>query len=142
MLVFNRDKEKKIKFSVDLEGIDSSMLEYYIRLSSDNTDYGFKGTEKNGVLEFTIPALGDIIKESEILKLNSIKIEVHDRENKYYLKPFDDSIKVEEAPKAVTEIKDQEDKKKEVKIVLEKTVELDGDLPAPKSKSKISKFLK
>jgi len=69
MIIFNRDKEKKITFKMDLSGIERSMLEYHIRLSSNTADYGFKGVEKNGLLEFTIPALSGILKESEIRNL-------------------------------------------------------------------------
>jgi|SRR6056297_2231823 len=141
MITFNTTKEKKIKFALDIEGIDSKVLEYYIRLSSDNTDLGFKGNLTEGnILEFTIPALSDIIKESELKDIKNIKIEVHDKENKYYLRPFDDMVEFEHGPKAVTEMKDQQDKNKDIKMKMKMTEELDDNKPAPKSR--ISKFLK
>lgn len=141
MIVFNRDKEKTLKFGLDIKGINSKMLEYYIRLSSDTADFGFKGNlNEDNILEFTIPALGGIIKESEIEGLKSVKIEVHDKENKYYLKPMEDDMKFDEAPRAVTEKKDEKDTKKDININLKIEEELDDDKPAPKSK--ISRFLK
>lgn len=141
MLKFNRDKEKKLNFKIDLEGIDKSVLEYYIRLSSGNTDYGFKGFENNGILEFTIPALSGIIKESEIDKLKSIKIEVHDNNNKYYLRPLDESIEFELAPKVDVKVDLEEDK--DFKIKLKKVSEEDKKVDKKDTKNtKISKFLK
>ena len=92
------------------------------------------------ILEFTIPALSDIIKESELKDIKNIKIEVHDKENKYYLRPFDDMVEFEHGPKAVTEMKDQQDKNKDIKMKMKMTEELDDNKPAPKSR--ISKFLK
>lgn len=147
MLIFNRDKKKNLSFSVDLEGIDKTMLEYYIRLSSDTTDYGFKGYEKDGVLEFTIPALGDIIKESEISKLKSIKVEVHDKENRYYLKPFDENIKIEDSPKVVADIKESIDIKKDMKVKIGKVEDIDESvdekvIEKSKKNTKFGKFLK
>lgn len=139
MLTFNKHKEKKINFQIELDGIESNVLEYFIRLSTDSADYGFKGSEKNGVLEFTIPPMIDILKESEIAKLKSIKIEVHDRENKYYLKPFDEIIEFESAPNAVTQIKEVEDKKKSISILLKKTDDKNDGVDTPKTK--FSKFL-
>jgi hypothetical protein len=125
---------------MDLTGIDHSMLEYNIRLSSDTADYGFKGIEKDGLLEFTIPALSDIIKESEMKKLKSVKIEVNDKENKYYLKPFNADMKFEVLPKASVSINIEEDIKKEIKIDLKKEDEQDNNVPVPKTR--ISNFLK
>ena len=139
MLTFNKHKEKKINFQIELDGIDSGVLEYFIRLSTDSADYGFKGSEKNGILEFTIPPMIDILKESEIVKLKSIKIEVHDKENKYYLKPFDEIIEFESAPKAITQIKEVEDKKKPISILLKKTDDKNDGIDVPKTK--FSKFL-
>jgi len=121
MLKFNRDKKKEIKFKVELEGIDSNLLEYYIRLSSDTTDYGFKGIDNNGILEFTIPALGGLLTESEIKNLKSVKIEVHDKKNRYYLSPYQDEISFENMPYANIKIDEQKDTKKEININLKDT---------------------
>ena len=121
---------------MDLSGIDSSMLECHIRLSTDLADYGFKGTQKNGLLEFTIPALNGIIKESEIKQLKSIKVEVNDKENKYYLKPFMDDMRVESSIPLTTtaNIELDEDIKKPISIIMSKKEELDNNVPIPKTK--------
>lgn len=134
MIIFDRDKEKKLTFKMDLSGIESSMLECHIRLSSKTADYGFKGVQKNGLLEFTIPALSGIIKESEIKELNSIKIEFNDKENKYYLKPFVDDMRFDPRPTASLEHSLEEDIKKTIDIKLEKKEELDDKKPVPKTK--------
>jgi len=140
MIIFNRDKEKKITFKMDLSGIERSMLEYHIRLSSNTADYGFKGVEKNGLLEFTIPALSGILKESEIRNLKSVKIEVNDKENKYYLKPFNDDMKFEVLPSANVVLDLEEDTKKAITVDLKIEEELDNNVPVPKTR--ISSFLK
>lgn len=134
MIIFDRDKEKKLTFKMDLSGIDSSMLECHIRLSSKTVDYGFKGIQKNGLLEFTIPALSDIIKESEIKELKSLKIEFNDKENKYYLKPFVDDMRFDPRPSANLAVSIEEDVKKPISIELKKEEELDNKIPVPKTK--------
>ena len=138
MITFNTDKEKRLKFDLNVQGIKSQMLEYYIRLSSDTTDFGIKGNLlEDNILEFIIPPLGDIIKESKLDAFNKIKIEVHDKENKYYLKPMEDSIVLEKQPRADVTITEQNDKGIELNLSINE--ELDNGVKAPKSK--IRKFL-
>lgn len=137
MLKFNRDKKKDIKFKMEIEGIESNLLEYYIRLSSDNMDYGFKGHDNNGVLEFSIPALGGLLTEAEIKGLKSVKIEVHDKENKYYLSPYQDEVGFDTKPGARIKMDEEKDTKRELKVDLR---DIDTNEPV-KTSSKIGGFL-
>ncbi len=137
MLKFNRDKKKNIKFNMELDGIESEMLEYYIRLSSDNMDYGFQGNVKNGILEFNIPALGGLLTEKEIKNLKSVKIEVHDKQNKYYLSPYQDEVSFEKAPSGKVKMNEEIDTKKDINLQLN-----DPETNEPvKSSTKLSGFL-
>ncbi|MHA1738589.1 MAG: hypothetical protein ACTSWD_08380 [Candidatus Heimdallarchaeota archaeon] len=137
MLKFNRDKKKLIKFKMEIEGIESNLLEYYIRLSGDLIDYGFKGSAAGGVLEFNIPALGGLLTETEIKNLKSVKIEVHDKQNKYYLCPFMDEVIFETAPKAIAKMDEEKDIKRDIKINLK---DIKTNEPV-KTSSKLSGFL-
>lgn len=96
MIKIDPNKTKILKFKVNVEGIDPQVLEYNLRLSDGNIDYGFKGNNKNGDISFTIPPLKEVISSSNIKTLKEIKLEVNDKNNKYYLKPFEDEVKIEE----------------------------------------------
>jgi len=138
MINFDTKKEKKIKFALDVEGIDSRLLEYFIRLSSTSTDLGFKGyLADDGILEFTIPPLDDIMKESKLKDIKTVKIEVHDKDNKFYLKPYQDMINIDHGSVSITNI---EENNKNIKV----KTDIKGDLDDNKksAKSKFSKFLK
>jgi len=138
MINFDTKKEKKIKFALDVEGIDSRLLEYYIRLSSTSTDLGFKGyLADDGILEFTIPPLDDIMNESKLKDIKTVKIEVHDKDNNFYLKPYQDMINIDHGSVSITNI---EENNKNIKV----KTDIKGDLDDNKksTKSKFSKFLK
>jgi len=137
MLKFNRDKKKQIKFKMEIEGIESNLLEYYIRLSGETVDYGFKGSAAGGILEFNIPALGGLLTETEIRGLKAVKIEVHDKQNKYYLCPYQDEINFENAPKAIAKMDEEKDTKREIEVTLK---DIDTDEPV-KTSSKLGGFL-
>jgi len=135
MLKFDRNKKKKIKFAMELDGIDGNLLEYYIRLSSSKMDYGFKGVNNNNILEFEIPALGVLLTETELNDLSNVKIEVHDKQNQYYLLPYQDEIEFEQKPVINTKIDEQVDTKVKLEIKL-----IDTDEKV-KKESKLSKFI-
>ena len=151
MIKFDPSKEKNLKFNIEVQGIDPSLLEYNIRLSNNKIDYGFKGINENGTIKFAIPPLNEIVKEDILESIDKIKMEVNDKNNKYYLKPFEDSIKIQnnlkvEAQLSEEETKDKEDipiveanlsEEEETKIEKEQVIE---QRPSKKS-SKFKKFL-
>lgn len=95
MIKFDPNKEKNISFTVDVEGIDPQLLEYKLRLSDGQYEYGFSGEIVNGEVVFCIPPLKDVVKENLSNRLNKIKLEVNDKDDKYYMKPYEDDLMVE-----------------------------------------------
>ena len=113
MIKFDPNKEKKINFTVNVQGIDPEILEYNIRLSTGKVDYGFKGSNNNGKLSFVIPPLNEVINSDLINSLNTIRIEVNDLNNKYYLKPFEDHVKIDQSLKMEAQLSEEENISKE-----------------------------
>lgn len=120
MIKIDPNKEKKLNFAVEIQGIDPNFLEYNLRLSNGNIDYGFKGINENGNIKFTVPPLNDIINNSD--SITKIKLEVNDRNNKYYLKSFEDEVKIE----------------KQIKIEAKLSEELDIDKSVPSVKASLN----
>ena len=101
MIKIDPNKKKNLSFSVNVEGIEPQLLEYNLRLSSGNIDYGFKGQNNNGEISFSLPPLKEVVNQDNISNISTIKLEVHDKNNKYYLKPFEDQVKIDKQLKNV-----------------------------------------
>jgi hypothetical protein len=153
MIKFDPYKEKKINFTFTVQGIDPNLLEYNLRISTGNIDYGFKGTNKNGTILFNVPPLNEVMNIDVINSLNIIKLEVNDKNNKYYLKPFEDHIKIEKTLTMEAEINEEEQEKEDLfsidvelnEVYDNKDVKVDKkekkeDKKTVKPKKKISKF--
>ena len=112
MIKFNPRKSKKLSFGYQAENVDPNNLEYYIRLSDGKIDYGIKGEKSGKELVFQIPPLNEFA-EKNIDELNTIKMEVHDKSNKYYLKPFEDSVEIEKEPEVDVNFNEEEQETKQ-----------------------------
>ncbi len=109
MIKLNPYRERKLGFNITVEGIDPQILEYNLRLSTGNVDYGFKGEYDNGKVKFTIPPLNEVVHEEIIRKIQSIKLEANDKNNKYYLKPFEDNdVRIQMQPQVEATLTEDE----------------------------------
>lgn len=114
MIKFDPKKKKTLKFGFQVENIQSNNLEYYIRLSDNKLDYGIKGEVQQNQIIFEIPPLNEIA-EKNIDNLSTIKMEVNSKDNKYYLKPYEDSIEIEKEPGITIKEVNEESEEKEGK---------------------------
>lgn len=60
-MTFDLDKGKVIKVETDIEGIDSSLLNFLFRITIDGVSYGFSGELSDGILTISIPPLRNVI---------------------------------------------------------------------------------
>lgn len=143
MIVFDPNKTKTMSFDVEVKNISPELLEYNLRLFNEQIHYGFKGKVKHGSITFEIPPLGDVISPDLLENINGIKLEVNDRNNKYYLKPFEDSIKIEIDPSVTVSMHENIDEtvKNDIKIDVVIKEETDIKPIKPKKKSAFSKFI-
>jgi hypothetical protein len=109
MIKIDPNKQKNIKFKIIVEGIDPQLLEYNLRLSNGNIDYGFKGKGDGREVSFTIPALNEVVKYEVLESLNKVKLEVNDGNNKYYLRPFEDELKIQKNLKVEAQLSEEEE---------------------------------
>ena len=150
MIKFDPYKKKTISFKVAVEGITQDLLEYKLRLSDGKMEYGFKGNVVNDKVTFTIPPLSEVVMDDKLSNIKEVKLEVNDKEGKYYLKPYMSEAQVVTAPKVNTEMIEESDGVEEsifsveTSLVEEETEEKETKIEpvTKKSKSKISEFLK
>lgn len=145
MIKIDPNKKKTLSFSVNVEGIDPQLLEYNLRLSSGNIDYGFKGVNNNGEISFSLPPLKEVVNSSNIENINNIKLEVHDKNNKYYLKPFEDNVKIDKQLKIEATLSEEKYISEENEFKVNASIKEDTDKEEEKSqqpKSKFGNFLK
>ena len=149
MLTFNPNKQKNISFSINVEGIDPTLLEYNLRLSNNVLDLGFKGYKaKNGEIVFEIPPLKNITEADIFKSLKTAKLEVNDKNNKYYLKPFEDNVTIKEEVKVVAKVQEEQELTEKDSFSVSASInEINDDVtpiiktPIPKKSSKFGKFL-
>lgn len=140
MIKINPNKTKDISFRIDVEGIDPQLLEYNLRISNGKIDYGFKGELKNGEISFSIPPLKEVVTQDNIDSLNVMMLEVHDRNNKYYLKPFEDTLNIDKSLKVEATLSEEKEKEdSEFKVKASMTEEKDKE-KKPKEEKKSTKF--
>lgn len=139
MIKIDPNKTKTIKFRVDVQGIDPRILEYNLRLSTGNIDYGFKGVNENGEISFNIPPLKEVVNNDNIQSIKEIKLEVHDKNNKYYLKPYEDEVKIENELKVEAKLFEDKNESKEKEFTVSASIseEKEETIETPKKKSKI-----
>ena len=120
MIKFNTNKEKTLTFDITVEGINPDQLTYTLRLSEKGIDYGFQGKMKNGEVVVVVPPLNSIMNQKRIDELTKVKLEIHDSENKYYMKPYEDTILIEKEPTLELSIKEEDDTIKESIVAIVK----------------------
>ena len=136
MIKLNPDKEKTITFDLTVEGVDPKLLTYTLRLTENGIDYGFRGINNNGEIKVVIPPLNSVLNRDHINELKSIKLEVTGLDNKYYMKPYEDTVIIEQEPSVNISIKNEEEKIDEKTINV--TVKDDNDNVVEKKKCKKS----
>lgn len=136
MLTFDPNKQRELKFSASVEGIDPQSLEYNLRLSDGNIDYGVKGDYKNGQIVFQVPPLNEMVHNKYLYNLNEIKIEANDKNNKYYLNPFKDTMQIKKEMKMEAKIEDD----KEEPFKVDASIIEDKETPVEREQEKKSKF--
>lgn len=136
---------KLITFSIEIEGLDYTLISGKFRITIGEIEYGFPTTYRDGEIEAYIPSLHEILHDfKRDGKQISAKLEVV--ADHHYFVPWEGKLKITEPasvkvklkkakPKIKTEIKDQEvDEQQEIIIDdPEHTVDI------PKSKTKPKK---
>lgn len=67
MIIFDLGKEKIFRVEADIQGIDTSKLNFYFRLDVNGIEYGFQGKFTDGTITIDIPMLGSIIDQVSII---------------------------------------------------------------------------
>jgi hypothetical protein len=137
MVKFNVDKLKKLSFEVTMDSVDSVVPHFVIE--SKDIKYLFKGNYNNGRIEFEIPPLVQFIPKNNINETYNCYMEVI-ANNKYYLKPFADTMIVNKEPNASVKLTEQIDEESIVPPNV--NVVLSEDIEKEISKQKTSNFTK
>lgn len=114
MLIFDALKEKKLEMMIETKGIKPQNLKFTFRIIIENIEYGFPCYLIGDKVTVTIPPLSEIIVGEIQVGNYSSKLEVTG-EDKYYLKPFDEKIKIKSEPEVEITIEQSvEDKEEQV----------------------------
>ena len=74
--------------------------------------------------------------------VNKVKLEVNDRNNKYYLKPFEDTIKIKNDPVVDVSIHENIDESVEDDVKVDVMIKEEKDIKVePKKKTPFGKFI-
>ena len=102
MITFKMNEEKIMFFEMMVEGLEKDQLQVKFNLLIDGVEYGFPGIVEGNKIKVTIPPLKTILKE-DIHGVHTGKLRVIG-DNKYYLKPFTDTIEIVIEPKITTQL--------------------------------------
>jgi hypothetical protein len=116
MLIFNADKNKKIQMAIESSGIDNDKLRFTFVIDTGSVQYGFPCQFNEGRVSIEVPPLEDVIKDLKPGTYNA-RLDVTG-DDKYYLKPFNESIEIKQAPKIKTSNIDESDISEEVKVAV------------------------
>lgn len=132
---------------IEAKGIKPQSLNFTFRIMIEGVEYGFPCKLDGNKVSVRIPPLADIVKENLENGNYDAKLEVTG-EDKYYLKPFSESIKVKIEPKVEIEIAEsKEDLAQDIKeastVIVSSIIEEDIDhkKPVNKPKSKLAAVL-
>jgi len=147
MITFDPYKQKNMTFKIEVQGISLDLLECRLRLSDNTIDYGFKGEIEEDKITFSIPPLKSIINEENLNSIKNIKLEVNDKNGKYYLKPFEDTVEIKlSSPKiAATVFEEKDESTKQdfvIKTSLLQETNKKENKPQKKADTKFKSFLK
>ncbi len=129
MLLFDADKEKSLSMVIETKNIKTDTLAFTFNIIVEGIKYGFPCTVTEGKVDISIPALSGVI-----FKLQSGEYQASldvTGDNKYYLNPFNETIKIEQEPKVEVVLDEvDEDVQKELSINISRILEIEE----PKSK--------
>jgi hypothetical protein len=108
MLIFDALKEKKLEMMIETKGIKPQNLKFTFRIIIEGIEYGFPCTLIGDKVTVTIPPLSEVVYGDIHVGNYDSKLEVTG-EDKYYLNPFSEKIKIKLEP--------------EVEITMEKSIE-------------------
>lgn len=116
MIKIDPNSENILEFDIDVSGTDPAMLEYHLRLYTEDFHVGFKGRFNDNKVTFEIPALYSVVKNiQESMKL---KFEVNDKTGKFYLNPLTENINIEQKIEMKAKIKESEETEPTIEVKL------------------------
>jgi len=97
MIKIDKNQPKTIKMDINIQGIDRNRLNFYFRIDLDNMLISFKSILiEDNQLEISIPILSCLLVDLTPGRYKSY-LEINDDE-KYYLKPWEGDVFIEEEP--------------------------------------------
>ena len=108
MLVFDALKEKKLEMVIETKGIEPSNLKFVFRIIIEGIEYGFPCTLIGTKVSVVIPPLSEVVAREFNVGNYDAKLEVTG-ENKYYLNPFAEKIKVKLEPEVEVTLEHSEE---------------------------------
>ena len=125
MLIFNADKNKKLQMAIESTGIGTDKLRFTFTIDTETVQYGFPCMFNEGRVEVDIPPLQDVIKD---LKPGTYTARLDvTGDDKYYLKPFDESIIIKQAPQIKKVDISDVDVNESIKIAITNLLEVNED---------------
>ena len=94
MMKININETKRIKFSVNVQGIDPRDLVGHVRLMKDDIEYGFPIKIDNGNIIAEIPPLRNVVK-GELEEKDKFDAKLEIVANSTYIIPWKDTMRVE-----------------------------------------------
>lgn len=105
MLKLDTNDKKKLKFDVQIAGIDSNLLEGALRLVIEGVEYGFPATFTSNSIEISLPALSSVIKELKEDTIAHARLDVYG--NGYYINPWKEEILVKNSVQVRAQFKEE-----------------------------------
>lgn len=97
MLKLDTNNKKKLKFDVQISGIDSNLLEGALRLVIEGVEYGFPAKFSSNSIEVEVPPLTTVVKEIKDDTVANARLDVYG--NGYYINPWKQDILVKKTIK-------------------------------------------
>jgi hypothetical protein len=124
MLIFDASKNKKIQMAIESSGIENDKLKFTFVIDTGKVQYGFPCRFNEGRVEIDVPPLEEVIKNLTPGTYGA-RLDVTG-DDKYYLKPFNESIEIKQAPRIKTASIDESDVSEDIKVAVSGLFESDG----------------
>lgn len=125
MLIFDASKNKKIQMAIESTGIENDKLKFTFVIDTGKVQYGFPCMFNEGRVEIDVPPLEEIIKDLKPGTYHA-RLDVTG-DDKYYLKPFNESIQIKQAPRIKKVNLEESDITEDIKVAVSGLFESDGD---------------
>lgn len=122
MLIFDADKNKKIQMAIESSGIDNDKLKFVFVVDTEKVQYGFPCMFNEGRVEVDIPPLQDVVMNLEAGTYTA-RLDVTG-DDKYYLKPFNESIEVKLTPSIKKVSMDETNVSEDVRMAISSLIEV------------------